>query len=109
MVMIIEVDFTRTFAKDKFIVLKNVKINTHPLYDDVFTEDYERNQCKMNFEYLEETIIDQMNSRRCFWKNDKINTSRYTGRRSKIITIEYITVMEFIQTIGSTQRNNLKC
>ena len=45
----------------------------------------------MNFEYLEETIVDQIQilTEELGGKMSKSTRHDYTGRRSKIITIEY--------------------
>jgi hypothetical protein len=46
---------------------------------------------KMNFEYLEETIVDQIQilAEELGGKMSKSTRHDYTGRSSKIITIEY--------------------
>ena len=76
----IEVQVAGTFAKDKFIVLKNATKNP-----------FENAQPHPHFDYLEGTIIDQIEilTEELGGKMSKSTRHDYTGRSSKIITIEY--------------------
>ena len=103
----IEVQIAGTFAKDKFIVLKNASKNPfenaqpHPHFDyekKVFTKDgreriYERTGevKEMSEEELQEQIIQQievlveeLGGTMCH-----LTKCTYTGRQSKILQIEY--------------------
>ena len=101
----IEVQIAGTFAKDKFIVLKNVTKNPfenaqpHPYFDyekKVFTKErriYERTGevKEMSEEELQEQIIQQievlveeLGGTMCH-----LTKCTYTGRQSKILQIEY--------------------